>query len=107
LPHTSPSVRVLFSSSVASDHPVRSTLSLHDALPISILACGVRARLLDRRTRGHAGGRGPEHAAFEADALVPAMLIVLETLRPQERVAFVLHDVSGASCGAPAGGRWA
>lgn len=50
---------------------------------------------------------GPEHAALEADALVPAMLIVLETLRPQERVAFVLHDVSGASCGAPAGGRWA
>jgi RNA polymerase sigma-70 factor (ECF subfamily) len=34
----------------------------------------------------------PEREALLADALGPALLLVLETLTPAERVAFVLHD---------------
>lgn len=36
---------------------------------------------------------GPEDAAVAADALGLAMVLVLESLRPEERLAFVLHDV--------------
>jgi RNA polymerase sigma factor (sigma-70 family) len=44
-------------------------------------------------------GRGddPEHEALVADSVGPALLVVLETLAPAERVAFVLHDVFGVS----------
>jgi RNA polymerase sigma factor (sigma-70 family) len=35
----------------------------------------------------------PEHEALLADAVGIAMLVVLETLAPAERVAFVLHDM--------------
>ena len=38
---------------------------------------------------------GPEHEAVLADAIGLAMLVVLETLPPAERVAFVLHDTFG------------
>lgn len=38
---------------------------------------------------------GPEHEAELADAVGLAMLVVLETLPPAERVAFVLHDTFG------------
>jgi RNA polymerase sigma factor (sigma-70 family) len=34
----------------------------------------------------------PEHDALVADAVGPALLVVLETLSPAERLAFVLHD---------------
>jgi RNA polymerase sigma-70 factor (ECF subfamily) len=37
----------------------------------------------------------PEAELFLADSLGPALLVVLETLTPAERVAFVLHDVFG------------
>ncbi|MYS84836.1 sigma-70 family RNA polymerase sigma factor [Streptomyces sp. SID5474] len=37
----------------------------------------------------------PEHKSIEADAIGLALLIVLETLNPAERLAFVLHDVFG------------
>jgi RNA polymerase sigma factor (sigma-70 family) len=40
-----------------------------------------------------AGGVDPEHEALVADSVGLAMLVVLETLSPPERVAFVLHDV--------------
>jgi len=40
-----------------------------------------------------AGGTSPEHAALLADSIGLALLMVLETLAPAERVAFVLHDV--------------
>lgn len=40
-----------------------------------------------------AGGATPEHAALLADGIGVALLVVLETLTPAERVAFVLHDV--------------
>jgi RNA polymerase sigma-70 factor (ECF subfamily) len=36
---------------------------------------------------------GPEHEAVLADSIGLAMLVVLETLAPAERVAFVLHDM--------------
>jgi RNA polymerase sigma-70 factor (ECF subfamily) len=39
--------------------------------------------------------RDPEQAALIADSVGVAMLVVLETLSPAERVAFVLHDVFG------------
>ena len=38
-------------------------------------------------------GPGPEDQALVADAVGPAMLMVLDTLAPAERVAFVLHDL--------------
>ncbi|MFD5215633.1 sigma-70 family RNA polymerase sigma factor [Microbacterium sp. NPDC058345] len=36
---------------------------------------------------------GPEDAAVAAESVGLAMLVVLESLRPEERLAFVLHDV--------------
>jgi DNA-directed RNA polymerase specialized sigma24 family protein len=35
----------------------------------------------------------PEHQALLADSVGLALLVVLETLSPAERLAFVLHDV--------------
>jgi RNA polymerase sigma-70 factor (ECF subfamily) len=35
----------------------------------------------------------PEHEAVMADAIGPALLLVLDTLSPAERLAFVLHDM--------------
>lgn len=40
-------------------------------------------------------GTSPEHGALLADGVGLALLVVLETLAPAERVAFVLHDVFG------------
>jgi RNA polymerase sigma factor (sigma-70 family) len=39
------------------------------------------------------GRTEPEHEALMADSVGLAMLVVLETLAPAERLAFVLHDV--------------
>ncbi len=44
--------------------------------------------ILDR-----ADGMDPEHEALLGDSIGLALLVVLETLAPAERVAFVLHDV--------------
>jgi RNA polymerase sigma-70 factor (ECF subfamily) len=38
-------------------------------------------------------GSSPEHQAMLADAVGLALLVVLETLTPAERLAFVLHDM--------------
>jgi RNA polymerase sigma factor (sigma-70 family) len=38
-------------------------------------------------------GSGPEDAALLADSVSRALLVVLETLEPAERIAFVLHDM--------------
>jgi RNA polymerase sigma factor (sigma-70 family) len=38
-------------------------------------------------------GVDPEHQALLADSVGLALLVVLDTLRPAERVAFVLHDL--------------
>src|SRR5262249_52731874 len=42
-----------------------------------------------------ADGTSPEHGALLANTVGLALLVVLETLAPAERVAFVLHDVFG------------
>ncbi len=63
--------------------------------------------LRSRRTRGEqpldvhvpdpivdpADGTDPEHEALLADSVGLALLVVLETLSPPERLAFVLHDM--------------
>lgn len=41
----------------------------------------------------HADGSDPEHEALLADSVGLALLVVLDTLTPAERLAFVLHDV--------------
>src|SRR5919201_4803576 len=41
----------------------------------------------------HADGIDPEHEALLADAVGLALLVVLESLGPAERLAFVLHDM--------------
>ena len=43
----------------------------------------------------HEDGIDPEHQALLADGIGLAMLVVLETLSPAERIAFVLHDTFG------------
>ncbi|MFT2019634.1 sigma-70 family RNA polymerase sigma factor [Streptomyces sp. 796.1] len=42
-----------------------------------------------------ADGVDPEHEALLADAVGLALLVVLDTLTPAERLAFVLHDMFG------------
>ena len=56
---------------------------------------------------GRADGPDPEQEALLADSVGPALLVVLETLSPAERLAFVLHDVFGVPFGeiAPIVGR--
>src|SRR5829696_8216175 len=44
---------------------------------------------------GHADETNPEHEALLADSVGLALLVVLETLSPAERLAFVLHDTFG------------
>jgi RNA polymerase sigma-70 factor, ECF subfamily len=41
----------------------------------------------------HVDGDDPEHEALLADSVGLALLVVLETLNPAERLAFVLHDL--------------
>src|SRR5947199_9748154 len=42
---------------------------------------------------GREEGIGPEHEALLADSVGLALLVVLDTLNPAERLAFVLHDL--------------
>jgi RNA polymerase sigma-70 factor (ECF subfamily) len=44
-----------------------------------------------------ADGTDPEHEALLADSVGLALLVVLDTLSPPERIAFVLHDMFGLS----------
>jgi RNA polymerase sigma-70 factor (ECF subfamily) len=46
-----------------------------------------------------AGAAGPEQEAVLADSVGLALLVVLDTLAPAERVAFVLHDMFGLPFG--------
>ena len=50
----------------------------------------VLERVQDPTDAGH-----PEHEAVLADSVGAALLVVLETLTPAERLAFVLHDLFG------------
>lgn len=42
---------------------------------------------------GRTAGPHPEEEAVLADSIAPALLVVLDTLAPAERLAFVLHDM--------------
>ena len=44
---------------------------------------------------GHTEGTDPEQEAVLADSVGLALLVVLDTLTPAERLAFVLHDMFG------------
>src|SRR5919199_6313108 len=46
---------------------------------------------------GREDGIDPEHEALLADSVGLALLVVLETLSPAERVTFVLHDAFGVA----------
>jgi RNA polymerase sigma factor (sigma-70 family) len=48
---------------------------------------------------GVAGSAGPEQEAVLADSVGVALLVVLDTLAPAERVAYVLHDMFGVPFG--------
>ena len=48
---------------------------------------------LDERDGPEPDLSGPEEEAILADSIGPALLFVLETLSPSERLAFVLHDL--------------
>ena len=52
-----------------------------------------REEPLDDRLPAAAAGDGPEQEAVLIDSVGRAMLVVLDTLAPAERVAFVLHDL--------------
>ena len=43
--------------------------------------------------QAHEAGTDPEHEAVLADSVGLALLVVLDTLTPAERIAFVLHDM--------------
>lgn len=53
----------------------------------------LEARLPDPVVSGQAAD--PEHEALVADSVGLALLVVLESLTPPERLAFVLHDMFG------------
>jgi len=48
---------------------------------------------LPEEIAGSAESAGPEHQAVLADSVGLALLVVLDTLTPAERLAFVLHDM--------------
>src|SRR5580692_11089603 len=51
------------------------------------------APVIGQQTAEPAGGSDPEHEAVLADSVGLALLVVLDTLPPAERLAFVLHDM--------------
>ena len=60
-------------------------------------ARGSRRRVVRRAGRRPVRGRegDPEHEALLADSVGVALMVVLDTLAPAERLAFVLHDMFG------------
>lgn len=61
----------------------------------SLDGVAVDVRPLDVEELEIGGGGDPEREAILADSVGLAMLVVLETLTPAERLAFVLHDTFG------------
>jgi RNA polymerase sigma-70 factor (ECF subfamily) len=59
----------------------------HPVMSLDVDAAGASA--------GDDLGIDPEHELMLADSVGPALMVVLETLAPAERVAFVLHDLFG------------
>ena len=58
-----------------------------------------RGERVPRPVAGGVDGDDPEREALLADSVGPALLAVLDTLSPAERLAFVLHDVFGVPFG--------
>ena len=58
-----------------------------------------REEPLDAEVAAAAAAAGPEQEAVLADSVGLALLVVLDTLAPAERVAFVLHDMFGLPFG--------
>ena len=58
-----------------------------------------REEPLDAEAAAAAAAEGPEQEAVLADSVGLALLVVLDTLAPPERVAFVLHDMFGLPFG--------
>jgi RNA polymerase sigma factor (sigma-70 family) len=109
--------RMLGSASEADDAVQEAWLRLHRADPAAIHNLGgwlttvvarvcldlLRARTARREeprgvdlpdpTGSPGDGVDPEQQMLVADAIGPALLVVLDTLAPAERVAFVLHDM--------------
>lgn len=54
---------------------------------------GPCARPLSNANTTHGDGSTPEDEALLADSVSRALLVVLDTLAPAERIAFVLHDM--------------
>jgi RNA polymerase sigma factor (sigma-70 family) len=54
-----------------------------------------RGEILPEAVERDGEGASPEYDAEMADAVGPALLVVLDTLAPAERLAFVLHDLFG------------
>src|SRR5215470_9760039 len=48
---------------------------------------------LPESVANESGGIDPEREAVLADSIGPALLVILHTLPPAERLAFVLHDI--------------
>jgi RNA polymerase sigma factor (sigma-70 family) len=55
------------------------------------------SRVPDPVVAAETGMADPEHEALIADSVGLALLVVLETLTPRERLAFVLHDMFAVS----------
>jgi len=76
-----------------ADHCRRTRVAQHAALHAG---CGGEEPLgvhLPEPIVDRADGTDPEHEALLADSVGLALLVVLETLGPAERLAFVLHDM--------------
>ncbi len=105
-------LRMLGSSSEADDAVQEAWLRLHRSDSESIENLGgwlrtvvsrvcldlLRARASRREdpfdeVPEPAAGSDPEHDVLLADSLGPALLVVLDTLAPAQRLAFVLHDL--------------
>lgn len=74
--------------SLSSGGAWRSTCSAHARRDASLPLDALPDPIVDP-----ADGIDPEHEALLADSVGRALLVVLETLTPAERLAYVLHDM--------------
>src|SRR5438105_11889181 len=75
-----------------ADHGGRANLPRHAAFA-KLTARGIAGGGCVRVHREPRGGIDPEQEVLLADSVGLALLVVLDTLPPAERLAFVLHDM--------------